>query len=170
MPTVNWRLKGTPSPAELAILKPYLARLSPIQRQGVLKDWKYPVSDASGFNRNNLLTARQLLIKAGYTFKNGRLLDTQGKPIRIEFLIHQDGLQRDLDAVYSQHETSGRRSGDPPVSMCRSILSACAPGIFDMTTNVMPQSLNPGNEQAQFWGSASADQPGTTTMPALKIL
>lgn len=41
---------------------------------------------------------------------------------------------------------------------------------FDMTTSVMPQSLNPGNEQAQFWGSASADQPGNyIIIQALKM-
>src|SRR5699024_6960448 len=71
--------KGIPSSAELKILKPYLAKLNPIQRQGVLKAWKYPVSDASGFNRNNLLIARQLLLKAGYSFQKGRLLDSKGK-------------------------------------------------------------------------------------------
>ncbi len=31
---------------------------------------------------------------------------------------------------------------------------------FDMTTMNLPQSLNPGNEQAQFWGSAAAVQNG----------
>jgi microcin C transport system substrate-binding protein len=51
--------KGAPSAEEMAVLKPVLAKLDPIQRAGVLKNWKYPVSDASGFNRNNLLTARQ---------------------------------------------------------------------------------------------------------------
>ena len=38
--------KGTPSAAELAVLKPYLAKLHPIQRQGVLQNWQYPVTDA----------------------------------------------------------------------------------------------------------------------------
>ncbi|WP_349927169.1 extracellular solute-binding protein [Acinetobacter sp. A1-4-2] len=159
--------KGTPSPAELAILKPYLARLNPIQRQGVLKNWKYPVSDASGFNRNNLLTARQLLIKAGYTFKNGRLLDTQGKPIRIEFLIHQDGLQRTLMPFIRNMKRLGVdvaiRHVDVPQYIERMRTKD-----FDMTTNVMPQSLNPGNEQAQFWGSASADQPGNYNYAGIK--
>jgi microcin C transport system substrate-binding protein len=43
-------------------------------KQGVLADWKYPVSDGSGFNRQNLLVARQLLIDAGYSVKAGQLL------------------------------------------------------------------------------------------------
>ena len=28
-------------------------------RQGVLADWRYPVSDGSGFNRQNLLIAQK---------------------------------------------------------------------------------------------------------------
>ncbi|WP_312159808.1 extracellular solute-binding protein [Acinetobacter sp.] len=159
--------KGAPSPAELAILKPYLARLNPIQRQGVLKDWKYPVSDASGFNRNNLLTARQLLIKAGYTFKNGRLLDTQGKPIRIEFLIHQDGLQRTLMPFIRNMKRLGVEVAIRHVDVPQYI-ERMRTKDFDMTTSVMPQSLNPGNEQAQFWGSASADQPGNYNYAGIK--
>ena len=159
--------KGAPSPAELAILKPYLARLNPIQRQGVLKDWKYPVSDASGFNRNNLLTARQLLIKAGYTFKNGRLLDTKGKPIRIEFLIHQDGLQRTLMPFIRNMKRLGIEVAIRHVDVPQYI-ERMRTKDFDMTTSVMPQSLNPGNEQAQFWGSASADQPGNYNYAGIK--
>ena len=65
-------------------------------RQGVLKNWKYPVSDASGFNRNNLLIARQILIKADYRIHDGKLYDSKEQPVEIEFLIHQDGLQRTL--------------------------------------------------------------------------
>lgn len=159
--------KGVPSSAELAILKPYLSKLNPIQRQGVLKDWKYPVSDASGFNRNNLLTARQLLIKAGYTFNNGRLLDTKGKPIRIEFLIHQDGLQRTLMPFIRNMKRLGVDVAIRHVDVPQYIERMRSKD-FDMTTNVMPQSLNPGNEQAQFWGSASADQPGNYNYAGIK--
>jgi peptide/nickel transport system substrate-binding protein len=32
---------------------------------------------------------------------------------------------------------------------------------FDMMPNRWDQSLSPGNEQAFYWGSAAADQPGT---------
>ncbi|NNH87844.1 extracellular solute-binding protein [Acinetobacter terrae] len=159
--------KGVPSSAELTILKPYLSQLNPIQRQGVLKDWKYPVSDASGFNRNNLLIARQLLLKAGYTFKNGRLLDPKGKPIRIEFLIHQDGLQRTLMPFVRNMKRLGVDVAIRHVDVPQYIERMRSKD-FDMTTNVMPQSLNPGNEQAQFWGSASADQPGNYNYAGIK--
>lgn len=159
--------KGIPSRAELAVLKPYLSQLNPIQRQGVLKNWQYPISDASGFNRRNLLIARQQLIKAGYTFQNGRLLDTKGKPIRIEFLIHQDGLQRTLMPFIRNMKRLGIdvviRQVDTP-----QYIERMRTHDFDMTVSAMPQSLTPGNEQTQFWGSQSADQAGNYNYSGIK--
>lgn len=159
--------KGTPSAEEMAVLKPVLAKLDPMQRAGVLKNWKYPVSDASGFNRNNLLTARQLLLNAGYQYKNGNLLDKKGQPIQIEFLIHQDGLQRTLMPFVRNMKRLGIQVNIRQVDVPQYIERMRSKD-FDMTTSVMPQSLSPGNEQAQFWGSASADQPGNYNYAGIK--
>lgn len=159
--------KGTPSPAELAILKPYLSKLHPIQRQGVLANWRYSVSDASGFNRNNLLTARSLLIKAGYRFQNGQLLDPKGQPIVLEFLIHQDGLQRTLMPFVRNLKRLGIQVNIRHVDVPQYI-ERMRRSDFDMTTNVLPQSLNPGNEQAQFWSSKAADEPGNYNYAGIK--
>lgn len=159
--------KGMPSAEELAILKPYLAKLDPIQRAGVLKDWKYPVSDASGFNRKNLLVARELLLKAGYRYHNAQLIDPTGKPIRLEFLIHQDGLQRTLMPFIRNLKRLGITVNIRHVDVPQYIERMRSKD-FDMTTNVLPQSLNPGNEQAQFWSSASADQPGNYNYAGIK--
>ncbi|KMV00201.1 ABC transporter substrate-binding protein [Acinetobacter schindleri] len=159
--------KGMPSAEELAILKPYLAKLDPIQRAGVLKDWKYPVSDASGFNRKNLLVARELLLEAGYRYHNAQLTDPKAKPIRLEFLIHQDGLQRTLMPFIRNLKRLGITVNIRHVDVPQYIERMRSKD-FDMTTNVLPQSLNPGNEQAQFWSSASADQPGNYNYAGIK--
>lgn len=150
---------GKPSQAELEILKPYLNQLDPIQRQGVLADWKYPVTDASGFNRKGLLTARQILIDAGYRYKNGVLLDKKGKPISIEFLIHQDGLQRTMMPFVRNLKKLGIRVNIRQVDVPQ-YLERMRKYDFDMTTLAMPQSLTPGNEQAQMWGSKAAKEMG----------
>jgi len=39
---------------------------------------------------------------------------------------------------------------------------------FDMITNVFGESLSPGNEQRDFWGSASADLPGGSNLIGVK--
>ncbi|OTG85342.1 ABC transporter substrate-binding protein [Acinetobacter sp. ANC 4558] len=159
--------KGRPSDAEMRILKPYLAKLNPVQRAGVLADWKNHVSDGSGFNRSGLLKARELLLKAGYRYNGGILLDPQGQPVKIEFLIHQDGLTRTLMPFVRNMKKIGIavniRQVDVPQYIERK-----SNYDFDMTTDAMPQSLSPGNEQAQLWGSLAADQPRNYNYAGIK--
>ncbi len=159
--------KGTPSAVELAILKAYLPKLNLTQRQGVLANWRYPKSDASGFNRQGLLSARSILLKAGFKYQNAVLVDHNNKPIKIEFLIHQDGLQRTLMPYIRNLKKLGIsvniRQVDVPQYMERTRRSD-----FDMTTLVMPQSLTPGNEQAQMWSSQAADEVGNYNFSGIK--
>ena len=159
--------KGKPSAAELKIIQNYLPKLHPLQKQGVLANWKFPVSDASGFNRKGLLEARAILLKAGYQFKNGKLHDPRGKVIQFEFLIHQDGLQRTLLPFIRNAKKLGvevkLRQVDVPQYLERMRNSD-----FEMTTMVMPQSLTPGNEQAQFWSSQAADEVGNYNFSGIK--
>ncbi|MEG0482029.1 MAG: extracellular solute-binding protein [Acinetobacter sp.] len=150
---------GKPSPQELAILKPYLNQLNPIQRQGVLTDWKYPVSDASGFNRQNLLTARTILLKAGYGFKNAKLVDRQGKPIRIEFLIHQEGDLKTLLPYIRNLKKLGIEANIRQVDYPQ-YTERMRRSDFQMTPMEMPQSLTPSVEQLQMWGSKAASEIG----------
>ena len=159
--------KGSPSTAELKILQNYLPKLHPVQKEGALANWKFPVSDASGFNRQGLLQARTILLKAGYRFKNGKLHDQRGKPIQFELLIHQDGLQRTLLPFIRNVKKLGVdvqiRQVDVPQYLERMRRSD-----FEMTTMVMPQSLTPGNEQAQFWSSKAADEVGNYNFSGIK--
>ena len=159
--------KGRPSAAELAVLQPYLAQLNPVQRQGVLRDWKFPVTDGSGFNRNGLLEARDILLKAGYRYNHGQLLDLKGKPIHIEFLIHQEGLQRTLMPFVRNLKRLGIQISIRQVDVPQYIERKRNMD-FDMTTDVMPQTLNPGNEQAQMWSSQSADEAGNYNYSGIK--
>ncbi len=158
---------GKPSAAELQLLQPYLNRLDPLQRQGVLADWKYPTSDASGFHRAGLLSARKILLDAGYRYQNGLLLDRQGKPIKLELMIHQDGLQRSLMPFVRNAKKLGIeiniRLVDIPQYMERTRRYD-----YDLITLVMPQSLSPGNEQAQMWGSQAADEVGNYNYSGIK--
>lgn len=159
--------KGAPSAAELKVLQPYLAQLDPLQRQGVLNPWAYPQSDAGGFNRSGLLKARQILLDAGYRYRDGVLLDLNGKPIQLEFLIHQQNLQRSILPFIRNAKKLGisieLRLVDVPQYMERMRRYD-----YDISTLVMPQSISPGNEQAQMWGSRSADEPGNYNYSGIK--
>ena len=39
---------------------------------------------------------------------------------------------------------------------------------FDITNTVWAQSLSPGNEQREFWGSDAADRPGSRNLAGIK--
>ena len=39
---------------------------------------------------------------------------------------------------------------------------------FDVTTDLWPQSLSPGNEQREYWGSKSADRAGSRNSAGIK--
>ncbi|MHA3079093.1 extracellular solute-binding protein [Acinetobacter sp. ANC 5502] len=158
---------GKPTAAELAILKPWLSKFDPIMRQGVLVNWKYSVSDASGFNRNNLLVARQMLLQAGYRVKNQQLLDLKGQPIHLEFLIHQDGLQRTLMPFVRNLKKLGITVSIRQVDVPQ-YLERMRRYDYDLTTGGIPQSLTPGNEQSQMWGRAAADQIGNYNYSGIK--
>lgn len=159
--------KGVPSKAEMEMLKPYLNRLDPLQQQGVLADWQYPKTDATGFNREALLKARAILLKAGYKIQNGHLLDAKGKMIRIEFLIFQDSLQRTLMPYVRNLKKLGIDVNIRQVDVPQYI-ERMRRYDFDMTTLAMPQSLTPGNEQAQMWSSQAADQVGNYNYSGIK--
>ena len=158
---------GAPSAKELDILKPYLHQLNPLQRQGTLSNWKYPVSDASGFNRQNLLIARSILLKSGYQFKNAQLVDRKGNPIQIEFLIHQDGIQRTLLPYIRNLKKLGIQTTIRQVDMPQ-YTERMRRLDFQMTPMNMPQSLSPGAEQAQMWGSQAADEIGNYNYSGIK--
>ena len=158
---------GKPSTAELSIIQPFLKRLDPVMRQGVLADWHYPVSDGSGFNRQNLLIAQKILKDAGYMIRNGKLYDRQGKLIQIELLMQLENPQRELMPFVRNLNRLGiqvkLRQVDVPQYMERIRRQD-----FDMMVMKMPQTLTPGKEQAQFWSSAAADESNNYNYSGIK--
>lgn len=159
---------GKPSEAELKILNPLLAQLEPVQRAGVLADWKYPTSNADGFNRNNLVIARQILKDAGYKQNaEGLLLDRQGKPIKLEFTIQQADLTRTILPYIRNLKRLG-------ITVNLRVVDGPQYGErvrkfdYDLIAQVIPQSISPGNEQMQFWSSMSADQEGNYNFAGIK--
>lgn len=157
----------TPSSEEMKVLRPLLAELEPIQRQGTQANWRLPTSDGSGFNRDALLKARKLLLEAGFYYKDMQLYQPNGKRAQIEILMTGDALSRVLLPYIRNIERLGfeanLRQVDGPqyYERMRSF-------DYDMTTDVFAQSLSPGAEQAAFWGSAAADEVGNHNTVGIK--
>ena len=159
--------KGKPTAVELKFIQPFFAQLPPIIQQGFLADWRYPISDGSGFNRQNLLIAQKILKDAGYVIRHGKLFDRQGHAVQIELLMQQENQQRELMPFVRNLNRLGisvqLRQVDSPQYMERIRRQD-----FDMMVLKLPQTLTPGKEQAQFWGSAAADEAGNYNYSGIK--
>ena len=144
---------------EKKALAPYLKQLHPIQAHWVQRDWRYPTSDASGFNRSGLLKARELLLQAGYVYKNGQLLTPKGEAVRLEILLHDANAQKMLLPYIRHLKRLGVQASLRLVDV-NQYYERLRHYQYDMILDSMPQSLTPGQEQQQFWGSQASRQDG----------
>jgi microcin C transport system substrate-binding protein len=78
---------GLPTAQEKAILMPLSAQLP---EQVLSSEFTLPITDGSGRNRHNLLTAQTLLKEAGWKVKNNKLVHSvTGEVMTINFLYHR---------------------------------------------------------------------------------
>ena len=158
---------GTPSVAEMQVLSPLLAKIEPSQRQAVLTEWRLPTSDGSGFNREGLLKARQLLLDAGFYYQDMKLYQPNGKLAQIEILMTGETMGRVLLPYIRNLKRLGfdasLRQVDGPQYYER-----IRRFDYDMVVDVFAQSLSPGAEQVGFWGSAAADEAGNHNTIGIK--
>lgn len=158
---------GTPSAAEMQVLSPLLAKLEPVQRQAVLTEWQLPTSDGSGFNRTGLLKARQLLLDAGFYYDDMKLYQPDGNLAQIEILMTGETMGRVLLPYIRNLKRLGfdatLRQVDGPQYYERMRRFD-----YDMVVDIFAQSLSPGAEQAAFWGSAAANEPGNHNSIGIK--
>ncbi len=130
--------------------------------------WSPPVSDRSGRDRATLKRALGLLAAAGYELRGTELVERKsGRQLMFEILVTARDEER-LALLFSQ---SLKRAGI--AARVRVVDAVQYEGRrltydFDMIENRWDQSLSPGNEQAFYWGSAAADQPGTRNYMGVK--
>ena len=156
---------GLPSPEELKILEPYRGK---IPDEVFTKEYQPPATDGSGNNRANLRAAAELLKSAGWEVRGGTLVNGKtGDPLEFEILLGDSTFERvTLPFVQNLQRLGVKahiRTVDPAQYEKR-----LDNFDFDMTMVVFGQSLSPGNEQRDFWGSASADVPGSRNLIGIK--
>jgi peptide/nickel transport system substrate-binding protein len=150
---------------EQALLAPYGDAVRPDVLQGT---WSPPASDGSGRDRAILKRALDLFSAAGYELRGTVLAErTSGRPLTFEIMVTTRDDER-LALLFSQ---SLKRAGiNARVRVVDAVqFEGRRLGYdFDMIENRWDQSLSPGNEQAFYWGSAAADQPGTRNYMGIK--
>ncbi|MCM2320449.1 MAG: extracellular solute-binding protein [Pseudomonas sp.] len=155
---------GLPSPAELKLLEPWRAQLP---AQVFSEQYQPPQSDGSGVIREQRRRAFELLQQAGWRLEQDRMLDREGKPVVIEFLLAQIEFERVLLPFKRNLASLGielqirRADVSQYINRLRS-------RDFDLIVGGFSQSSSPGNEQREYWHSSSADNPGSRNLIGLK--
>ncbi len=149
---------GLPQGMELEILEKHRDKLP----EAVFTEvYTNPVGGSNVAMRQNLRTALDLFKEAGYELRDRRLVDaTTGEPFGFEVLYPDENSSRYIIPL----QQSLRRLG-VEVSLRlmepNAYLERLRNFDYDMITAVWGESLSPGNEQRNYWGSVSADVPGS---------
>ncbi|KAA2213806.1 extracellular solute-binding protein [Teichococcus oryzae] len=148
---------GLPSEGELMVLSAFRGRLP---ESLFTTEFRVPSSDGGNANRENARRALALLKEAGWTVKERRLVNEKNEPFTFEILMNGPTFERValpyIQALQRLGIEARPRTVDPAQYQVR--MDAFD---YDMTTEVFPQSLSPGNEQRDFWTSAKAKEPGS---------
>ena len=156
---------GLPRGQELEILERYRDR---VPAEVFTSAYEPPSTDGSGNIRRNLRTARKMLQEAGWVIRDGTLTQAEtGEAMEIEFLLVAPAFERIVGPVVKNMERLGIaariRLVDPAQYQNR------IDGFdFDIVVSTRGQSLSPGNEQRNYWTTASADIRGSGNLAAVR--
>ena len=149
---------GLPSQEEVAILTPWRGQ---IPDEVFTTAYAPPTTDGSGNIRPNLRQALQLLNSAGWSVRNGQLTHEQsGTVMRFEILLVSPTFERVVLPFAKNLERLGIAAQVRTVDTAQ-YQQRLDTFDFDMIVASWGQSLSPGNEQRDFWGSQAATTDGT---------
>jgi peptide/nickel transport system substrate-binding protein len=150
---------GVPaSEAEKALLAPFPGAVRPEVMDGT---YKPPESDGSGFDRNNLRKALELLTEAGYQRQGSALVHGgTGEPLTFEILVRDVGEE---NLALALQRTLAKIGVNPTVRRIEALQYEIRIKSFDfdMIRFTYPSSLSPGNEQINRWSSQAAENQGS---------
>ena len=155
---------GLPQGKELAILEPLRGKVPDAVFD---TPFELPVTRGDGIIREQQRRAYQLLTEAGWKIENDRMLDAQGKPAKLEFLLAQTEFERVLLPYKRNLADLGIELEIRRVDVSQYI-NRLRSRDYDMIVSGFGQSSSPGNEQRGYWHSISADNPGSRNFIGLK--
>ncbi len=147
-------------PGEREILETYRGR---VPEEVFTEVFEPPQTDGSGARgiRGNLRKAKGLLEEAGWVVREGKLFHNEtGEPFEFEILLSSPAQERSALPYARNLERLGITATVRVVdaSQYRNRLDEFD---FDLVTGIWGQSLSPGNEQREFWGSEAATRSGS---------
>lgn len=156
--------EGIPQGAEKDLLTPFAADLPP---ELFTKAYTNPIGGTPEAARNNLREADRLLREAGWVIKDGKRVNAKGERLTVEFLAEDAASERYILFYKPGLDKLG-------IGVTLRVVDAAQyenrirDFDFDITNEVWGQSLSPGNEQRDYWGSTAADRPGSRNIGGIK--
>jgi microcin C transport system substrate-binding protein len=155
---------GLPERQELQILETVRDKVPP---EVFTTPYANPVGGNPEAVRGNLREAMKLLKEAGYDIRERKLVDAAGRPVSVEILVQDPSAERIALFYKPSLERIGVTTSIRVVDDAQ-YQNRVRSFDFDIVMDVWPESLSPGNEQREFWGSQSADQPGSKNVVGIK--
>ena len=157
--------RGKPQGEELAALEPFRGQVP----DAVFGEaYTPPVTDGSGWLRDNLRRANALLQDAGWVVKDLRLVNAAtGEPFRFEILLVSPAFER----IALPYVRNLKRLGiEAKVRLVdeNQYINRFRQFDFDMMVWVWGQSETPGNEQYEYWSQAAADSQGSRNLAGVR--
>ncbi|MGO4573136.1 extracellular solute-binding protein [Microvirga sp. 2TAF3] len=154
---------GLPQGQELAILESVRDKVPP---EVFTTPYKNPVGDTPEAVRNNLREADRLLREAGWELKDRRRVNAKGEIFTVELLGDTPNDER----VFLPYKAALDRLGI--VTTVRIVddvqhVNRTRSFDFDIISDIWGQSLSPGNEQREFWGSRAANREGSRNLAGI---
>jgi microcin C transport system substrate-binding protein len=156
---------GLPQGQELEILETVRDQVPP---EVFTSPYKNPVGGNPEAVRNNLREGIRLMKEAGYEIRDRRLVNAKtSEPFGVEILVDDPNLERIALFYKPSLEKLGIAVTVRTVDDAQ-FENRTRSWDFDMIMPVWGESLSPGNEQREFWGSQSADVPGSQNYVGIK--
>ena len=148
---------GLPEGQELEILETVRDK---VPAEVFTTPYHNPVGGNPEAVRANLRESARLLKEAGFEVRDRKLVDAAGKPVSVEILVQDPSAERIALFYKPSLERIGVTASIRVVDDAQ-YENRLRSFDFDMIIDLWGESLSPGNEQREFWGSQAADQPGS---------
>jgi len=149
---------GLPQGRELALLEELKDQ---IPARVFTTPYTNPVGGDPQKVRDNLRKAIGLLKEAGWELKGNRMVNANsGQPLSFEILLSSPSQERTVLPYVASLKKIGIEARLRSVDASQYI-NRIRSFDYDMMYGVWAQSMNPGNEQVDFWGSESVDRQGS---------
>jgi microcin C transport system substrate-binding protein len=157
--------RGLPGPEELKILEPFRGR---IPEEVFTTAYEPPATDGSGQIRDNLKRALELLRQAGWAVQGGKLVhEKSGQPFSFEILLDAPTWER-ISLPFAKNLARLGIEVKVRTVDAAQYQKRVEEFDYDVVVDVFGQSLSPGNEQRDLWGSVAAAEPGSRNTIGVK--